>query len=272
MKGRGKSVNKEKIFSVIISFAVIFALGYGIYSVVNTAGKSQKNENNIVNLDETENENVAIRTEDANMPDTQPDDAENSDAEIANADVVNKNSTQQEQMTEPEQQTEQEETTEAQPEQTVDVAAQVKSDPLADYTFNESSTLSWPVNGDIILKYSMDSTIYFKTLGVYKCNPAISIAAAVGTNVGVAADGIVQSVEKSEETGTTVSIAIGDGYMATYGLLDGVVVKKGDKVTAGQLLGTVAEPTAYYTQEGSNVYFKLTKDDVPVDPTPLFEE
>ena len=90
----------------------------------------------------------------------------------------------------------------------------------------------WPVTGDIVLKYSMDTTIYFKTLGMYKCNPAVSIAAEAGTNVGVAADGVVESVTYSEETGNTVAVAIGDGYVTTYGLIDNVVVKKGDTVVA----------------------------------------
>lgn len=261
MKGRGKSSNKEKIFSVIISFAVILTLGYGIYSVINTTSKSEKNQNNIVNLNDTDDGDVAIRTEDAKLPgDTGIVSDDDSDAEAANAEPATKNSTIAQQPTE------------AQTESTVDVAAGAKSDPLADYSFGDDSTLQWPVMGDVILKYSMDSTIFYKTLGVYKCNPAIAIAAEVGNNVGIAADGIVQSVDVSEETGTTVTVGLGDGYVATYGQLDEVVVKAGDKVTAGQLLGKVANPTAYYTQEGSNVYFKLTKDDVPVDPMPFFEE
>lgn len=260
MKGKGKSSNKEKIFSVIISFAVILTLGYGIYSVVNTTNHSEKNKNNIVNLNETNDGDVAIRTEDAHLPGDTGIESDDDSDQAANAEVATKSI----QPTEA--------PTEAPTDSTVDVAAGAKSDPLADYSFNEESTLLWPVTGDVILKYSMDSTIYFKTLGVYKCNPAISIAAEVGTNVGVAADGVVQSVDVSEETGTTVTVGLGDGYTASYGLLDEVVVKAGDKVTAGQLLGKVANPTAYYTQEGPNVYFKLTKDDVPVDPMPFFEE
>ena len=138
--------------------------------------------------------------------------------------------------------------------------------PLDAYSFSESDSLLRPVNGDVVLKYSMDSTIYFESLNVYKCNPAISIAANVGDSVAVAADGIVQSVVDSEETKTTVTVGLGDGYEATYGLLDGVNVKSGDSVYKGQYLGTVAEPSAYYVKEGANLYFKLTKDGIPVNP------
>ena len=95
--------------------------------------------------------------------------------------------------------------------------------------------------------------------------------ANVGDSVAVAADGIVQSVVDSEETKTTVTVGLGDGYEATYGLLDGVNVKSGDSVYKGQYLGTVAEPSAYYVKEGANLYFKLTKDGIPVNPMDYFE-
>ena len=151
------------------------------------------------------------------------------------------------------------------------MADSVKKNPLDAYSFSESDSLLRPVNGDVVLKYSMDSTIYFESLNVYKCNPAISIAANVGDSVAVAADGIVQSVVDSEETKTTVTVGLGDGYEATYGLLDGVNVKSGDSVYKGQYLGTVAEPSAYYVKEGANLYFKLTKDGIPVNPMDYFE-
>lgn len=51
-----------------------------------------------------------------------------------------------------------------------------------------------------------------------------------------------------------------------------MVVKKGDTVVAGQLLGTVSDPTAYYVEEGPNLYFMLTKDGEPVDPAAYFED
>ena len=266
MKSKNQGFHREKIFSAVITFGIILTLGYGIYSVMSSTGKSDSN-NNIVNLNDSTDGNVALKTED--VTDALPDDIKGneitSDAEAANAGASSA-----EKMSK-------QETTEAAKQETVtqaaaNVSANAAKATASNYSFSEKDTLMWPVNGDIILKYSMDSTIYFQSLGVYKCNPAISIASQVGTNVGVAAAGVVQSVETSEETGTTVTIDIGSGYVTTYGLMNEVVVKKGDTVVAGQLLGKVAEPTAYYTKEGSNLYFKLTKDGNPVDPTQFFAE
>lgn len=43
-------------------------------------------------------------------------------------------------------------------------------------------------------------------------------------------------------------------------------------IEKGQQIGTLAEPTAYYTVEGYNLYFKLTKDGNPVDPLDYIKE
>ena len=67
-------------------------------------------------------------------------------------------------------------------------------------------------------------------------------------------------------------IAVGSGYVTTYGLLDNLAVEEGDSVTAGQVIGTVGAPTAYYVEEGPNVYFAVSKDGTPIDPTEYLAE
>lgn len=39
----------------------------------------------------------------------------------------------------------------------------------------------------------------------------------------------------------------------------------------GQLIGYVAEPTKYYTVEGSNLYLEMLHKDSPVDPLDYLE-
>ena len=51
-----------------------------------------------------------------------------------------------------------------------------------------------------------------------------------------------------------------------YGQLKEVTAEVGEVVETGQLLGYVSEPTKYYCEEGSNLYFEMKKDGVPVDP------
>lgn len=132
--------------------------------------------------------------------------------------------------------------------------------------FSENDRLEWPIAGNVLLNYSMDKTIYFQTLQQYKYNPSIVISATQGTNVACAADGIVKSIYKDQQTGTTVVMSLGDGYELAYGQLQDVTVEEGDFVETGAFIGKVAAPTKYYTVEGTNVYFRMTKDGEPVNP------
>lgn len=136
----------------------------------------------------------------------------------------------------------------------------------ANLHFGKDSALTWPLVGNVLLNYSMDKTIFFPTLRQYKYNPSIVIGATQGADVGCAADGIVESVYQDAKTGMTVVMRLGDGYELTYGQLQEVTVEEGDYVETGAYIGKVAAPTKYYTAEGTNVYFKLTKDGKPVDP------
>lgn len=135
----------------------------------------------------------------------------------------------------------------------------------------ETEDLLWPIAGNIILDYSMDQTVYFATLNQYKYNPAIIIQGQVGQEVLCGADGKVTSIEKLDETGTTVTVDFGDGYEGVYGQLKDVVVSVGSHVKSGAKLGLISEPTRYYSIEGANVYFQILKDGEPVDPMDLLQ-
>lgn len=148
-----------------------------------------------------------------------------------------------------------------------DVQAEaVSSTVQPDLDFKEEDGLVWPIVGDVLINYSMDRTIYFPTLDQYKYNPAIVIAATQGEMISAAADGRVTSVTYDPTIGNTVVMDLGNGYELTYGQLENITVSEGSYVSVGDGIGTVASPTKYYSIEGTNVYFKLTKDGAPVNP------
>ncbi len=131
---------------------------------------------------------------------------------------------------------------------------------------NPDDGIMWPVEGSVLLDYSMDSTIFFPTLQQYEYNPSMVFSAKVNDKVYFVAKGKITSITTNEETGCTVTQDIGDGYTAIYGQLKELNFEVGDMVQSGQVVGYVSEPTKYYSVEGSNVYFQLLKDGVPVDP------
>ena len=65
----------------------------------------------------------------------------------------------------------------------------------ANLKFDVDKGLLWPVEGNVIIPYSMEHTTYYATLMQFKCNPAIIIDAEVGTEVKAATDGVVTSID-----------------------------------------------------------------------------
>lgn len=138
--------------------------------------------------------------------------------------------------------------------------------------FEEQIGLIRPVQGEVLLPYSMDKSIYFQTLDQYKYNPAMVFQAAEGDTVAVCSDALVLSVFENEEIGKAVKLDIGDGYQVICGQLQDINAVEGGYVNRGEVLGTVAAPTKYYSLEGANVYFQLYKDGVVVNPEEYFQK
>lgn len=158
-------------------------------------------------------------------------------------------------------------------EETVQEEAEIDSsaDIQPELHFDAAEDLNWPLQGNVIMDYSMDQTIYFATLEQYKYNPAVIIGAEVNTQVDSVAAGKVTAIDTNEETGATMTVDLGDGYSAVYGQLKEIPQEVGDYVESGEIIGYVSEPTKYYSVEGSNLYFQLLKDGTPVNPMEYLE-
>lgn len=126
----------------------------------------------------------------------------------------------------------------------------------------------WPVaeENEVLIPYSMDKAVYFETLDQYKYSPAMVISAEVGTPVYAVSAGKITGRYWDYETGWTYEMDLGGGFKAYYGQLDNMQKAEDTYVVAGDVLGYVAAPTKYYSEEGSNLYFAMTKNDRPVYP------
>lgn len=132
--------------------------------------------------------------------------------------------------------------------------------------FTDATRMTWPVLGNVLLDYSMDSTIYFPTLDQYKCNPGVVIQGDVSTPVVAPANAKVKEIGANEEIGNYVVLDMGNEYTAVCGQLKELQIKENEYVKEGQVLGYVAEPTKYYSVEGANIFFELTHEDKAIDP------
>ncbi len=166
------------------------------------------------------------------------------------------------------------EDTAAQPEAAESIADEANADTYTvdlSLNFTDESKLVWPVSGEVIREFSMDTTVWFSTLKQYRTSDAIQIQSDAGTEVVAAATGQVTAVGEDDELGYFVEMDLGNGYRATYAQLSDIIVEPGNYVTAGTSFACVAEPTYYYVVDGAHLYFKLTHDDELLDPLDYLE-
>ena len=146
----------------------------------------------------------------------------------------------------------------------------VEQKDAVDLFFEEGMGLTWPVDGNVVLSYSNDHLIYHPSLNSFRTNDAISIAAELDTDVRAAADGVVTSIEESVQTGVTITTAIGNDYYVVYGQLqDSELIKVGDSVCQGEVIGKIAKASRFYSKEGDNLYFQVRCGEETLNPMSL---
>ena len=67
-------------------------------------------------------------------------------------------------------------------------------------TYNKADGLQWPIEGTVLIPYSPDHGVYYKTLDQFATSDAVVIASAVGTKVYAAAKGVVVSIEEDRKS------------------------------------------------------------------------
>lgn len=145
--------------------------------------------------------------------------------------------------------------------------AEVKADEPQYTLFDDSKEMSWPVEGQIIMDYSVDTAVYDKTLDQYRTNDSLSISAPADAEVEAAADGIVESVSNDKVNGNRVVLSHGNGWKTTYSQLrDDVNVTEGEVVCEGEAIGRVGTPSAYSEALGTHLTFTVSRDDNNIDP------
>jgi murein DD-endopeptidase MepM/ murein hydrolase activator NlpD len=100
--------------------------------------------------------------------------------------------------------------------------------------------------------------------GTTKYHTGIDLRAASGSPILATADGVVRSAGPRGGYGNAVELDHGGGVTTLYGHAAQVLVKPGEKVSAGQEIGLVGQ-TGRAT--GPHLHFELRKDDRVVDPT-----
>ena len=84
------------------------------------------------------------------------------------------------------------------------------------------------------------------------------------------ASGMVEEASKSKRSGPYIKISHGDGVQILYIHLSKLLVKRGDKVKAGDAIAEITDPQGNGGEP--QLHFELKIDGVSTDPLPLIKE
>ncbi|QMU59987.1 MAG: peptidoglycan DD-metalloendopeptidase family protein [Boseongicola sp.] len=126
--------------------------------------------------------------------------------------------------------------------------------PATDQTAaSDTSRLRMPVSGRIIRPFEKGT------------NDGISIAAAVGAQVGAADEGTVAAITRDTDQVPILVLRHEGNLLTVYAGVDNIAVEKGDKVIRGQLIATVREGNPSF------LHFEVREGFESVDPLPFLQ-
>jgi len=127
-------------------------------------------------------------------------------------------------------------------------------------------------NGTITKDYSNKTLKYNTTLKQWEAHKGVDIKGNDDASVRSAYGGEVVSIENNYLTGTIVTIRHNDNLQTVYSSLDeNVLVKIGDRVSAGQTIGKVSTSAKNESAEGPHLHFEVLENNIKVDPNLYLE-
>lgn len=128
-------------------------------------------------------------------------------------------------------------------------------------------TFQKPIEGEVLKEYAKDSLVYSETLKEWTTHLGIDIKAERATVVKAASDGTVKYIKNDPRYGLTIIIEHSNGFETRYAnLLTTEFVSEGEKVKAGQTIGTVGDSAIYEIVDESHLHFEILKDSESLNP------
>ncbi len=124
-----------------------------------------------------------------------------------------------------------------------------------------------PIDG---AKYTVEYNVIYtnETLGWIYRHKAVDFDAKAGTEVKCMADGKVETISYSEETGNIVLVDHGDGLKTLYRFVEpDSKLREGATVKKGETLGVVAEAYGIEHKDGEHLHLEVELNGKAADPT-----
>ncbi len=124
-----------------------------------------------------------------------------------------------------------------------------------------------PMNNATVVKDYSDTALQENsTLNQWEAHLAVDLTSE-DSDVFAVYDGTVASVGYDYLSGYTITISHSDGFLSIYSsLAEEVEVEEGDKVVAGEKIGSASESAEGELDMGAHLHFTLMLNDDYVDP------
>lgn len=137
------------------------------------------------------------------------------------------------------------------PPQAADSYASLPAQTAATVSATPPQSFVWPVKGKVISAFATNKQ-------------GINIEARSGEPIRAAADGTVIYADNGiKDYGNMIVVQHGGGWVSSYAHTADMVVKKGDRVVQGQLIGFVGKTG---NAASPQLHFAMRKNEVAVDP------
>ena len=129
-----------------------------------------------------------------------------------------------------------------------------------------------PVQGELLKPYSDGKPVKSKTMGDWRVHNGVDIRAAQGEEVLAPADGEIIQARMDGLTGATISIRHGNDTVSTvYNLENTEKVSVGQKVKAGDVIGTAGSTAKNELLEEPHIHFEVQVKGAYVNPAGLWK-
>ncbi len=256
---------KEKGFYISILCLAVVLIGVGFYAKWNTSTQKLEEQNQAAENNQKENENVFVYPPDSGEEEqqiaSQPSPAPQVQPTIEPEDTP--------EPTPSSSPASEEEETEGTP-----VSASSDEKIKNNKPEFEKESLPYPVDGQILNDYTGDKLVKNKTLDDWRVHSGIDLEGQLNAQVKTVADGIVEKVYTDRELGCCILINHQNGFQSLYANLleNGEIVKEGDSVAAGDIIGGVGKTAITEIGEAAHLHFELLFNGEGVNPSDYFRK
>ena len=146
-------------------------------------------------------------------------------------------------------------------------AAEEPVEPAWSEIAPEPAVYVWPMAGEVARGYSTEVLGYDTTMRDWRIHAGIDIAAAPGSAVCAAHEGMVSNVWRDDLYGMVVCVDHGDGVATLYANLEEApAVQVGDWVEPGSVIGAVGTTALCEIGQPAHLHFAVTVDGMNADP------